>query len=78
MRTYEVNSSHLEKEFYKIPHKIYKDNTYWFGHLGSDLDLVFNKNKNSLYKSGDLKKWIALDKWNNISGRVVAFYSQNK
>lgn len=65
-------------EFYKVPHKIYKNNPYWFGHLGSDLDLVFNKNKNSLFESGDLKMWIALDKWNNISGRIAAFYSKIK
>jgi len=75
MRAFEVNTPILADYFYSIPTKIYNGNKNWSIQLGSDLDQIFNANKNSLIKSGNLKRWIVLDNWNNIAGRISAFYS---
>jgi hypothetical protein len=75
MRAFEVNTPILADYFFSIQNKIYNGNRNWSIQLGSDLDQIFNVNKNSLFKSGNLKRWIVLDNWNNVAGRISAFYS---
>lgn len=75
MNVFEVISPTLDKQFYHLPNQIYSGNDHFTPALGSDLDQVFNQEKNSLFKNGDLKRWVAYDEWNHLSGRIAAFYS---
>lgn len=77
MKVFEVISASLDKQFYHFPNQLYSGNSHFIPALGSDLDQVFNKEKNSLFNTGDLKRWVAFDEWNNLSGRIAAFYSQH-
>lgn len=77
MNVFEVISPTLDQQFYHLPNQLYSGNDNFVPALGSDLDQVFNQEKNSLFKNGNLKRWVAFDEWNHLSGRIAAFYSHH-
>lgn len=73
-RLVEVADSNLERIFYELPAELYKGNKYWVHPLRGDMQSVFDKDKNPLYKAGgELCRWLLLDVAGNCVGRVAAF-----
>lgn len=73
-RVIEVTDSATEKSFYELPVELYKDNRYWVHPLRGDMQSVFDKDKNPLYKAGgELCRWIMVDDNDKCVGRVAAF-----
>ncbi len=70
----EVNDAKTEKEFLKLPHKIYQDDPHWIPHLKQDIQAVFDQKKNKFFRHGDAIRWI-LTKNGKTIGRIAAFYN---
>ena len=73
-RLVEVADSSSECAFYELPVELYRGNEYWVHPLRGDMQSVFDKDKNPLYKAGgELCRWILLDNADRCVGRVAAF-----
>ena len=76
MKLFEVTTTTLIKEFLKLPSEIYKSNPNWTIQLGSDIEHAFDREKNSLYATGNAIRWVLYDDWNIPAGRIAAFYNR--
>lgn len=77
MSIIEVKDTKTEKEFYKIPFKIYKNDPHWVPHLKQDLQKVFDSDKNKFFRHGELIRWI-IKKDGETLGRIAAFVNEKK
>ena len=73
MRIIEVKSQVEIKQFQKLPWFIYKEDSNWVPHLTSDVEKIFNPNKNKLFRNGKATRWILVDKDDQTIGRIGAF-----
>lgn len=74
MQLIEIQSVRDEKLFHLLPFEIYRDDPAWVSHLKQDVDKVFDKGKNKLFREGDAKRWLAM-KDGACVGRIAAFVS---
>lgn len=74
MEIFEVNSDNLSKAFLEMPLSIYKNDENWVRPLNQDINKVFDKKANKLFRQGDAKRWLVKQdgKW---IGRIAAFYN---
>ena len=84
MQLIEVNSPLSQKQFLEVPLSIYKDDSNWIRPLDSDINTVFDREKNKLFHHGDAIRWILKDDSahpdsvsGKIIGRVAAFVNEN-
>lgn len=79
MAILEVNDSKTEKEFHKLPFRIYKNDPHWVPHLRQDIEGVFDPKKNKFFRHGEVIRWI-LEENGKTVGRIAAFINnkQNK
>ena len=75
---YEVLNKRLEKEFIDLPKKLYKNDPCWISHLDSEIQAVFNANKNQFHKHGKCTRWILVDGNQKTIGRIAAFIDHDK
>lgn len=68
----EVKDAKTEKEFLRLPFKIYKNDPNWIPHLKQDIQAVFNPQKNKFFRHGEVVRWILTDEGKTI-GRMAAF-----
>lgn len=73
MKIIEVITKQDREEFITLPKKLYKDDPFWVCQLDSDIEAVFNANKNHTFGHGEAIRWILKDDNNNTIGRVAAF-----
>ncbi len=74
MHLIEVNSSLLVRQFHALPQKIYAGDTNWVPYLRQDIERLFDKNKNKLFKEGaEAIRWLLFDKNQNAIGRIAVF-----
>ena len=71
-----INKSQIE-EFHNLVHNIYIKEKNWIPHIQQDVEAVFNPEKNSYHKSGEIERFI-LKKENTTIGRIAVFYSNKK
>jgi len=55
----EVNTPFLEKEFLEINASLNKSNPNYIRPLDNEVNQVFDRGHNKLFKGGDAKRWIA-------------------
>lgn len=72
----EVNSGKTIREFLKIPSEINKNDSNYIRPLDEDIEKVFDRKSNRLYKFGDSIRWILVDETNKTVGRIAAFYDE--
>ncbi len=72
----EVTTKDTRLEFLNFPATLYSDDTNWIRPLNQDVDKVFDRNKNRLYKFGDAVRWIIKDQKGTTVGRIAAFYDE--
>jgi hypothetical protein len=77
MQIIEVQSQQHKKEFLEVAKIIYKDDKNWVRPLDSDIESVFDADKNNYYKHGEATRWILKDNNNNLLGRIAAFINFN-
>lgn len=73
MRITTVSSSNEVVRFHKVPFTIYSNDPNWIPHIKQEVDAVFNKDKNHLFKKGVAQRWLLIDDEGNDVGRVAAF-----
>lgn len=73
MKILEVSNSATEKQWIRLPWKIYKDDPNWIPHIVQDVRKVFDPEKNKLFKDGKAWRWLLLDDANKPIGRIAAF-----
>lgn len=64
--------------FNSLPKFIYKNDSNWVPHLKSDIEYVFNKNKNKYFSHGSCVRWILEDDNKQVVGRIAAFINEKK
>jgi GNAT superfamily N-acetyltransferase len=74
MKLIEVIDKKTEKEFHQVCEIIYRADVNYIPHIRQDLDKIFDRSKNKLFKQGgELIRWILKDTSDNLIGRVAAF-----
>jgi hypothetical protein len=74
MQLIEVITSQDRKEFLDFPKRLYADDPNWVCLLDSEINAIFDKSKNYLFKRGNAVRWILKDDNNLTIGRIAAFY----
>lgn len=74
MRLIEVQDDKTRAAFHAVPRRIYADDPVWIPHLKQDIDKVFDRDKNRIFKKGgQAKRWVAQDGDGQWVGRIAAF-----
>ena len=73
----EVNTPHLEKEFLEVNATLNKYNPNYIRPLDNEVNQVFDRSHNKLFKGGDAKRWIAQNEEGICVGRIAAFYYES-
>ncbi|MCU0391094.1 MAG: hypothetical protein MUE81_08250 [Thermoflexibacter sp.] len=76
MKIIEVVNQSQQKEFLLLPVRLYKDDPYWIRPLDSDIEKVFDKEKNKFFTHGKAIRWLLEDDKGQIIGRVAAFINE--
>lgn len=72
----EVKTPKEIKQWLDFPAKLYKKDPYYVRPLDSDVENVFDKSKNKLFRHGDATRFILKDENNKMVGRIAAFYDK--
>lgn len=67
------NAAH-EKAFLAVPLNIYTNDKHWIRPLDQDINAVFDRSKNVLFKDGDACRWLLSNPDGQYVGRVAAFF----
>jgi GNAT superfamily N-acetyltransferase len=73
----EVTNASAKREFVMLPVKLYNNYPNWVRPLDKDVESVFDRKKNKLFRTGDAIRWILVDEKNGTVGRIAAFYDAN-
>lgn len=76
MHLCEVNSKSLEKDFLLMAKEIYKNDKNWVRPLDNDINTIFDRKKNKLFKDGDAIRWVLKNTDGKIIGRIAAFFNR--
>ncbi len=74
----EVVDKATEKEFFALPHKIYKGDKTWICPLESTHRRIFDPKQNKLFVGGEAIRWVVRDSKGEVVGRIGAFYNREK
>ena len=76
MKLIEVNTPETVRCFLTMPIGIYKNDTNWIRPWDSDIEAVFDPQKNKFFRHGEACRWILKDDRGCTVGRVAAFINQ--
>ena len=71
-----VDSKKLVGEFLNLPSQINKGEENWIRPLDEEVEKIFDKSKNKLFKTGAAVRWLLYDSGGNAVGRMAAFYDK--
>jgi hypothetical protein len=78
MQVIEVKSPQTEREFLDFPKELYKDDPFWVCPLDTELNAIFDAQKNYLFRRGEAVRWIIKDDEQNTIGRIAAFFESQR
>ncbi len=78
MQLTEVKTNQQIKEFHRVPHRVYKNDSVWVCQLESEIENIFNPETNVFFKNGEVIRWVLKDDNDNLIGRVAAFINRKK
>jgi hypothetical protein len=73
MHIINVNNTILAKQWLTMPVKLYVNDANYIQPLNKDIEIIFDSNKNSLFKFGECERWILQDENKNDIGRIAVF-----
>jgi hypothetical protein len=73
MRAVEVKTQQHIREFITFPLKLYKQEPHWIRPIDSDVESVFDPQKNKFHSHGECIRWILQNDSGETIGRVAAF-----
>ena len=71
-----VDSKKLVGEFLNLPSQINKGEENWIRPLDEEVEKIFDKSRNKLFKTGAAVRWLLYDSGGNAVGRMAAFYDK--
>ena len=72
----EVKTNKDIKQWLDFPAKLYKNDPHYVRPLDDEVENVFDKTKNKLFRHGDAIRFILKDKNDKVVGRIAAFYDE--
>ncbi|NOX85844.1 MAG: hypothetical protein GXO86_07765 [Chlorobi bacterium] len=72
----EVTDKKTVKKFLELPVEINRGDDNWIRPLDDDIEKIFDRKKNKLFRNGDAIRWIMEDNNGKVVGRVAAFYDE--
>ncbi|MBS9767537.1 MAG: hypothetical protein KGV44_08360 [Flavobacteriaceae bacterium] len=72
-----VNDIETANSFVQMTKELYKGVKNYVQPLDSEIENVFNPEKNAFFKHGECMRWIAKDEQGRVVGRVSAFIDRN-
>ena len=78
MHLSEVRTPREKREFLDFPKRLYSGDPNWVCILDSELEAIFDPEKNYLFRKGNAIRWILRDDNNTTIGRIAAFYNSTK
>lgn len=76
MKLVEVINKKDRQRFLEVPKTLYKNDNNWICPLDSEIEAIFDKNKNKKFETGAAKRWLLEDDSGASIGRIAAFYDQ--
>ncbi len=73
MEIIEVNNPQTRKEFLRVPKILYRNDPNWVCPLDSEIEGIFNPDKNISFRNGEAIRWILKDEKGKLIGRIAAF-----
>lgn len=77
MKIIRVTDRSTRKKFHDTARIIYKNDTTWVCPLDSEIEAIFDPQKNTYYKHGEAERWILEDDNKKPAGRIAAFIDRN-
>lgn len=74
----EVTTRSIEKEFFALPHKIYRGDEKWICPLESTHRRIFDPKQNKLFDGGEATRFIVRNERGEVVGRIGVFYNREK
>lgn len=74
----EVKTGKQAKAFIDLPRRLYRHDAHWVGALDTDIESIFDPQKNSFFQHGTCNRWILLDENEETIGRIAAFINHQK
>jgi hypothetical protein len=78
MQVISISNSSLKKDFLDTPKLLYKNDKNWICPLDSEVENVFNPEKNTFFAHGKCTRWVLKDDAGMLIGRVAAFINEKK
>lgn len=78
MRITEVKQNKEKQEFLQVAKKLYQNDPEWVCPLDSDIEAVFNPEKNPFFEHGEATRWILKSDQGELIGRISAFINEKK
>lgn len=69
-----VDNKKTINDFLAFPSELYKNDDKWIRPLDEDIEKIFDRKKNRLFKRGDAIRWIVKNNHGKTIGRIAAFY----
>lgn len=74
----EVRGKKSIKEFLDVAREIYRNDTVWVCPLDSDIEAIFDPEKNNFHHHGIITRWVSKDSSGKLTGRIAAFVNYEK
>lgn len=72
----EVKTAKDSKLWLGFPSKLYKKDTHYVRPMDDEVEAVFDKSKNKLFRHGDAVRYLLKDEKGQVVGRIAAFYDE--
>lgn len=78
MNVTEVLDPRTAREFIELPGKFYRNDQNWISPLHSDVEAVFDPQRNIFFTHGACTRWLLRDHKGQLIGRIAAFINEEK
>ncbi len=73
---HEIKTKREIKQWLAFPSKLYKNDEHYVRPLDCEVEKVFDKEQNKLFRHGDATRFYLTDENNKIVGRIAVFYDE--
>ncbi|GAB5539763.1 MAG: GNAT family N-acetyltransferase [Salibacteraceae bacterium] len=76
MKVISVKNKSEVESFLQLPYSIYASDKHWVPHLKQDIEAVFDRKQNKLWRHGEAVRWILINENGECIGRIAAFINR--
>ncbi len=78
MQIIEVKNQPDKKEFLDFPRRLYRDDPCWVCMLDSELEAIFDPDRNRMFRQGEAIRYFLKDEHGTTIGRIAAFFDRTR